>query len=82
MRIFPTIAEREGAPVLIMISRKKDFTVLGLRFIRFAIALLLIPCSKYSKTSRSRRVSLNCWQTRDNGTSAAGPLSSRIAMLG
>src|SRR5258706_7973335 len=82
MRIFPTIAEREEAPVLIMIMRRNAFTVLGLRFIRLAITLLLMPCSKYSNTSRSRCVSLNCWQICDNGTSPAGPLSSRIAMLG
>src|SRR3981081_973735 len=82
MRILPTIPEREEEPVLIMINRKKAFTVLGLRFIRLAITLLLMPCSKNSNPSRSRWVSLNCWQTRDNGTNPEGPLSSRIAILG
>src|SRR6266481_9700868 len=82
MTIFPTTAEREDTPVLIMISRKKAFTVLGLIFIRFAIALLFRPCSKYSNTSRSRCVKLNRWETCDKDTNPEGPLSSRTAMLG
>ena len=75
-------AEREEAPVLIIISRRKAFTVLGLIFIRFAISLLLRPCSKYCNDSRSRCVRLNCWDTCDKQTSPDGPLSSKTAMLG
>ena len=80
--IFPITAEREDTPVLIMMSRRKAFTVWGLMFIRFAIALLFRPCSKYSNTSRSRSVKLNCWETFDKETNPEGPLSSRTAMLG
>src|SRR5690348_9921052 len=82
MMIFPTIAEREHTPILIMISRRKAFTVFGLRFIRFAISLLLKPCGKYSNTSRSRRVRLNCSETCDKGIRLDGALSSRTATLG
>src|SRR5437016_10598542 len=82
MIILPTIADREETAVLIMINRRKAFTVLGLMFIRFAISLLFRPCSRYSNTSRSRCVRLNCRETCDNGTNPEGPLSSRTAMLG
>src|SRR5712691_9954681 len=80
MIILLTTAEREDAPVLIMMRRRKAFTVLGLMFIRFAIALLFTPCSKYSNTSRSRCVRLNCWETSEKGISPEGPRSSRTAM--
>src|SRR5258707_14734142 len=80
--IFPTTAEREDTPVLIIISRRKAFTVLGLTFIRFAISLLLRPCSKYVNASPSRCVKLNCWKTCDMGINPDGPRSSRTAMLG
>ena len=53
---FATIAAREDTPILIMMSRRKVFTVLGLTSIRFAISLLLKPCSKYCNVSRSRLV--------------------------
>src|ERR1700739_1133183 len=82
MIILPTIADREEAPVLIMIIRRKDFTVLGLIFMRFAIALLVRPCSRYSSASRSRCVRLNCRKASDHGTSPEGPRSRRTAMLG
>ena len=81
-RILPTMADREEAPVLIMIVRRKAFTVLGLMFMRFAIALLARPCSRYSNTSRSRGVRLNCRETSDNGTNPEGPRSNSTAMLG
>src|SRR6266478_554901 len=80
VRIFPTIAEREETPVLIMISRRKALTVLGLTFIRFAISLFLIPCNKCTSTSCSRCVRLNCWQTCDNGTGPRGARSSKTAV--
>src|SRR2546429_10006126 len=82
MIILPTIADREETPVLIIIIRRKAFTVLGLMFMRFAIALLVRPCSRYSNTSRSRRVRLNCCETSDKGTDPEGPRSSRTAILG
>src|SRR5258706_1481777 len=41
VRIFPTIAEREETPVLIIISRRNALTVFGLTFIRFSISLFL-----------------------------------------
>src|SRR5260370_12268454 len=37
--ILASIPERLETPILIMINRKKVFTVLGLMFIRFAISL-------------------------------------------
>src|SRR5579864_3578534 len=61
--ILLTIADREQTPVLIMIIRRKAFTVFGLMFMRFAIALPVRPCSRYSNTSRSRCVRLNCRET-------------------
>ena len=82
MIIFLITSERDDTPILVMISRRKAFTVLGLMFIRFAISLLLRPCDKHSNASRSRCVRLNCWETWDNETNPEGTLSSRTAMLG
>src|SRR6267143_6393227 len=79
--IFLTTAIREETPILIMISRRKVFTVLVLMFIRSAISLLLRPCTKYSKASRSRPVRLNCCETCDKAINAEEPLSSRTATL-
>jgi hypothetical protein len=56
MRIFPIIAERDDTPALIIMSRKNVLTVLALTSIRFAISLLLRPCSKYASASPSRFV--------------------------
>src|SRR5205807_7383913 len=80
--ILPTIAEREETPVLTMIMRRKALTVFRLMFMRFAMALLVRPCSAYSSTSRSRCVSLNCCETCDMATNPEGPRSNRMAMLG
>ena len=82
MMIFLITAERDETRILAMIIRRKAFTVLGLMFIRFAISLVLMPCNRYSNTSRSRCVRLNCRETWDNEANPEGPLSSRIAMLG
>src|SRR6266576_1849249 len=82
MIILPTIADREETPVLTMIIRRKAFTVLGLMFMQFAMALLVRPCNRYSNASRSRCVRLNCRETCDNATNPEGPRSSRTAMLG
>ena len=82
MMTFATIAEREDAPVLLMIRRRKAFTVLGRMLMRFAIVLLSNPCSKYSSTSCSRCVRLNFRDTLDRETNPEGPRSSKTAVLG
>src|SRR6266566_776692 len=51
-------------------------------FMRFAIALLLRPCSKYSNASRSRSVRLNSPEICDHGANQEGLLSSRTPMYG
>src|ERR1700730_18618379 len=43
---LPTIPERVETPILIMISLKNAFTVLGLMTIRSAISLFFSPSSK------------------------------------
>ena len=79
---FPITADREETPVLIIIIRIKAFTVFGLMSIRFAISLLLRPCTKYANASPSRCVRLNCSEICDKGISPDGPRSSSTAMLG
>ena len=51
--------------------RYDERAVEALTVIRFAISLLLRPSSKYAMASRSRRVSLNCWDASDKGINAA-----------
>src|ERR1700732_1132195 len=54
---FPTIPQRVETPILSMIKRRKDFTVLGLIPIRVAISFVVRPPSeRYCKTSCSRVV--------------------------
>ena len=62
-----------------LLVRMWAFTVLGLKLMRLAIALLLKPPSRYCNASRSRRVRLNCLETCDNGANPAGPRSSSTA---
>jgi hypothetical protein len=52
--ILASIPERLETPILIMINRKKLFTVLGLMFIRLAISLLERPCNNNSTACFSR----------------------------
>src|SRR6266849_2642100 len=75
--IFASIAERLETPILIMISRKKVFTVLGLIFIRFAISLLQKPCSNKSAACFSRSEKLNSWAIRGRKSNPEEPRSRR-----
>jgi hypothetical protein len=45
-RTFPTIPDRVLTLILTITSRRKDFTVLGLIFMRSAISLLVNPSSR------------------------------------
>ena len=75
--ILASIPERLETPILIMINRKKVFTVLGLMFIRIAISLLERPCNNNSAACCSRRERLNCWATRARKSNPEGLRSSR-----
>lgn len=57
--ILASIPERLETLILIMINRKKVFTVLGLMFIRFAISLLERPCNNSSTACFSLVEKLN-----------------------
>src|SRR5215831_1444468 len=80
IKTLTIIADREETPIFNMIRRRKVFTVLRLRFMRVAISLLLMPCSRYSNTSRSRCVRLHCSVIFDIGISPEGPRSNNTAI--
>jgi hypothetical protein len=81
--ILASIPERLETPILIMINRKKVFTVLGLMFIRCAISLLERPRNNNSAACCSRRrEKLNCWAIRGRKSNPEGLRSSRSSRAG
>jgi len=80
--IFASIPERLETPILIMISRKNVFTVLGLIFIRTAISLLERPCNKNSIACCSRGENLNCWAIRGRKSNPERLRSSKSSRSG
>jgi hypothetical protein len=80
--ILASIPERLETPILIMINRKKVFTVLGLMLIRFAISLLERPCNNNSTACCSRGEKLNCWAIRGTKSNPEELRSSRSSSVG
>ncbi len=80
--ILASIAERLETPILIMINRKKVFTVLGLMFIRSAISLLENPCNNNSTACFSRGEKLNSWAIRGRKSNPEVLRSSRSSRVG
>lgn len=75
--ILASIPERLETPILIMIKRKKVFTVLGLMLIRFAISLLERPSSNNSTACFSRSEKLNSRAIRGRNSNPEEPRSSK-----
>src|SRR5258707_13429729 len=77
--IFASIPERLETPILIMINRKKVFTVLGLMFIRFAISLLERSCNNKPTACCSRGQKLNYRAIREKTSIPEAHGSSRTS---